>query len=41
MMADPVTVVLSGDPQGKAGRAVVRGKFATMYTPAKTQTYEA
>lgn len=41
MMADPVTVVLSGDPQGKGRpRAVVRGKFATMYTPAKTRTYE-
>lgn len=40
-MADPVTVVLSGDPQGKGRpRAVVRGKFATMYTPAKTRTYE-
>jgi Holliday junction resolvase RusA-like endonuclease len=40
-MTEPVTVVLSGDPQGK-GRpcAAVRGKFATLYTPAKTRTYE-
>lgn len=40
-MNEPVTVVLSGDPQGKGRpRAAVRGKFATFYTPAKTRTYE-
>lgn len=40
-MSGSVTVVLSGEPQGKGrARAVVRGKFATMYTPAKTRTYE-
>jgi hypothetical protein len=40
-MTESVTVVLSGDPQGKGRpRAAVRGKFATFYTPAKTRTYE-
>lgn len=39
--ADPVTITLSGDPQGKGrARAFRRGNFIGHYTPEKTRTYE-
>lgn len=40
-MSDPVTVVLSGNPQGKGrARAYRVGNFIKHYTPEKTRTYE-
>jgi Holliday junction resolvase RusA-like endonuclease len=41
MMADPVTITVAGDPQGKGrARAFRRGNFIGHYTPEKTRTYE-
>lgn len=40
-MSESVTVVLSGDPQGKGrARAYRVGNFIKHYTPEKTRTYE-
>lgn len=40
-MIEPVTIVLSGDPQGKGrARAYRAGNFIKHYTPEKTRTYE-
>lgn len=39
--ADPVTISLAGDPQGKGrARAFMRGGHIGHYTPEKTRTYE-
>lgn len=39
--AEPITVSLSGQPQGKGrARHTVRGGFVRTYTPEKTRTYE-
>jgi len=40
-LADPVTISLAGDPQGKGrARAFRRGNFIGHYTPEKTRSYE-